>query len=94
MPMRDGTGPRGMGPMTGRGFGPCNPAGSAGWFGFSRGRGCGRGWGFGRGFCRGWGFGPGFNYNLTPEAERDILMKQKEILENELELIKKQLNKE
>ena len=25
MPARDGTGPRGEGPMTGRGLGPCNP---------------------------------------------------------------------
>ena len=23
MPFQDGTGPRGMGPLTGRGFGPC-----------------------------------------------------------------------
>lgn len=37
MPRRDGTGPMGMGPMTGRGFGPC--CGGYGW-----GRGFGRGW--------------------------------------------------
>ncbi|MBD3360477.1 hypothetical protein GF366_01600 [Candidatus Peregrinibacteria bacterium] len=33
MPRRDGTGPMGAGPMTGRGFGPCNKrfAGRAGY---------------------------------------------------------------
>lgn len=39
MPIRDGTGPMGLGPLTGRGFGPC-------------GRGLGWGRGFGRFF--GW----------------------------------------
>ena len=53
MPRGDGTGPAGMGPMTGRGAGFCagypapgymNPAGGRG-FGFGgRGRGGGRGW--------------------------------------------------
>ena len=55
MPGLDGTGPWGMGPMTGRGLGWCNPYGAfgRGW----RGRGRGRGLGFGRGFGRGRGFG-------------------------------------
>jgi len=53
MPFGDGTGPMGMGPMTGRGMGYCagfptpgymNPGyGGRGWFGFGRGRGGGRG---------------------------------------------------
>ena len=37
MPFRDGTGPQGQGPMTGRGFGPCG-----GGMSFGRGRGMGR----------------------------------------------------
>ncbi len=55
MPFGDGTGPMGMGPMTGRGMGYCagfpvpgymNPGWGRGWFGFGRGfaRGGGRGW--------------------------------------------------
>lgn len=41
MPRFDGTGPAGMGPMTGRGLGPCG-----------YGRGCGRGYGRGLGYYR------------------------------------------
>jgi hypothetical protein len=58
MPFGDGTGPRGMGPMTGRGAGYCagfgrpgfaNPIPRRGWFGFGwRGWGRGRGRGLGR----------------------------------------------
>ncbi|AQT68643.1 hypothetical protein STSP2_01811 [Anaerohalosphaera lusitana] len=62
MPFRDGTGPNGAGPLTGRGMGPCSGdaygrAPRRGYFG----RGPGRGRGFGRGFRNwaggGWGFG-------------------------------------
>ena len=61
MPFGDGTGPAGMGPMTGRAAGYCagyqmpgymNPVGGRGYWGWGRGRGGGRGRGFGRGF--GW----------------------------------------
>jgi len=67
MPGFDGTGPRGRGPMTGRGEGNCAmpadeyddiPRG----YGYGRGwgRGRGRGWGRrGRGYGRGWGRGYG-----------------------------------
>lgn len=50
MPFGNGTGPMGMGPMTGRGMGYCagfptpgymNPGFGGGWFGFGRGRGGG-----------------------------------------------------
>ncbi len=66
MPGLDGTGPLGLGPMTGRGLGLCNPYGPFGrgrwwrgrWFGF--GRGWGRGWR--RGFGRGWGRGFGWRW--------------------------------
>jgi hypothetical protein len=63
MPGGDGTGPAGMGPMTGRAAGYCagypvpgymNPIG--GRMGLGRGRGFGRGRGWGRGFGRGFGF--------------------------------------
>jgi len=58
MPGGDGTGPAGMGPMTGRAAGFCagysdpgyaNPVGGRGFFGFGRGRGF-----WGRGGGRGW----------------------------------------
>jgi hypothetical protein len=53
MPRGDGTGPAGMGPMTGRAAGYCagypvpgfmNPVGGRGYWGWGRGRGGGRGW--------------------------------------------------
>ena len=65
MPRGDGTGPLGLGPMTGRGAGYCagypapgyaNPGPGRGW-GFGYGRGFGRGRGWGRGFGRRFGFG-------------------------------------
>ena len=64
MPGGDGTGPLGLGPMTGRRAGFCagysvpgyaNPGFGRG-FGYGRGFGRGRG-GWGRGFGRGFGFG-------------------------------------
>lgn len=56
MPGLDGTGPRGAGPMTGGGWGLCNPyGGSYAGPGFGGGRGF-RG-GFGPGFGRGRGYG-------------------------------------
>jgi hypothetical protein len=67
MPGFNGTGPAGMGSMTGRGQGFCNPSRTAygptpilrpGYRGYGYGQGFGRGFGQGRGF-RG-GFGPGF----------------------------------
>jgi len=73
MPWGDRTGPRGQGPMTGRGAGYCggynmpgytNPAGGRGFgrgFGQGYGRGYGRG-GFGGGYGRGRGYGRGYDY--------------------------------
>ena len=74
MPGGDGTGPVGLGPMTGRAAGYCAgypvpgymnpiPGRGWGWFGF------GRGWGRGRGWRRGWfGYGSrrGYPYGVTP----------------------------
>jgi hypothetical protein len=69
MPFGDGTGPRGTGPMTGRGAGYCigviRPGFTtpvfAGWFGFNRGSGRGAGRGRGRGLFRR-GFSPFASY--------------------------------
>jgi hypothetical protein len=57
MPGGDRTGPRGMGPMTGRGAGYCADYDAPGFANPVPGRGYGRGWGRGRG--RPWGYGWG-----------------------------------
>ena len=67
MPSGDGTGPAGMGPMTGRAAGYCAGYPVPGYMnpgvGFGRGRG-GFGWGLGRGrgFGRGFGRGRGWQF--------------------------------
>ena len=79
----DGTGPQGLGPKTGRGFGPCGgfiPCG--GFMGMGRGRGFGRGRGLGKFF--GWG-GP-----QTKKEQLEILTDYKKALEEELEDVKKE----
>lgn len=79
MPRGNGTGPGGMGPMTGRAAGFCagyptpgymNPYGGRypyGGFGFGRGNGRGLGRGWNRGFGRGRRFGAGY-YSPYPSA--------------------------
>jgi hypothetical protein len=104
MPRGDGTGPRGMGPLAGRGAGFCAEFNGPGYLnpGFNNGV------GFGRGFVRGRGFRQGFCYSVAPGfaplrypvyggacspagTEKDYLNGQVEILEKELELVKKRL---
>jgi len=58
MPRGDGTGPAGMGPMTGRAAGFCAGYGIPGYANFAGGRGRGRGMGGGRGY-RNWFFATG-----------------------------------
>ncbi len=82
MPRFDGTGPRRMGPRTGRGFGPC---------------GLGLGWRkrFGRG--RGMGRYFGWNWPQTPKDQLEALDDYKKALEEELEDVdkeRKELGKE
>jgi hypothetical protein len=69
MPRGDGTGPMGMGPMTGRAAGYCagfgmpgsaNAPRGRGYYVISYGWGLGLGRGYGRGFGRGFGPGRGF----------------------------------
>ncbi len=88
MPGRDGTGPVGAGPMTGRGLGPCSgatvPYGAGLGQRFGRGAGCGRGlrYGFGRGF---------FSVPVSEETQKEQLLEQKELLQRRLDAIDKQL---
>ena len=103
MPGRDRTGPRGMGPMTGRGMGYCADAGAPGYAnpGFGRGFGGGRGWGGGGrgwrhrfyatgqpGWARGaYAYGPAFDYPPPPTPEQET-----QSLKSEAEWLKRQLD--
>ena len=87
MPGRNGTGPMGAGPMSGKGMGLCTGVNSAA---------DGSGSGFGVGSGRGMGCRRGFgrNFIATPTAtksEKEILTEQKEQLAARLELVSKQL---
>ena len=70
MPRGDGTGPMGMGSMTGRGAGWCAGFGMPGYANPIPGRGFGMGFGRGRGFFGGRGGGRGWRnmYYATPQA--------------------------
>lgn len=75
MPRGDGTGPMGMGSMTGRAAGYCAGYSTPGYMNPGGGRGMGFGRGFarggGRGFGRGagaFGFNPAYNWGAPPVA--------------------------
>ena len=74
MPGGDGTGPGGMGPMTGRAAGFCASFPVPGYANPVGGRGMGMGWGRGRGRGRGFGWGragygmPAFGGAVNPYA--------------------------
>lgn len=87
MPGGDGTGPLGMGPMSGR-------------FGGYRGGYCrrGYGYGYGAGFGRGGGWGIARNVRgagpwvpFSAEEEAEVLRREAKLLENSLEDIKSRL---
>ena len=91
MPRGDGTGPRGTGPMTGRGLGICSGANLA-----KIGAGLGIGWGLARGCGLGRGFGRGIGRALAfrqvpAKTDKEFLEEQKSILKNQLENIEKEL---
>ncbi len=83
MPQRDGTGPLGQGPLTGRGLGPCGT-------GSGLRRGLGRGIGRGRGLVL--GCCPVANQvNLTAEEEKKILEAELKELDLDKDEIQKRL---
>ena len=88
MPGGDRTGPLGRGPITGKGFGPCNAgrgrAGLASRFGFGPGR--GRGFGLRQGL----GINAGFNQYDT-KTQQELLAEEKEMLQERLNQVRKQL---
>ncbi|MFO7611373.1 MAG: DUF5320 domain-containing protein [Clostridia bacterium] len=85
MPGRNGTGPLGQGPMTGRGMGCCTGA---------RAPYSGTGFGYGRGFGRGFGmgYGRGFTYGgyVYPAPAANGI--QKEFLNAEMEILKERMD--
>lgn len=76
MPGQDGTGPLGLGPLTGRGLGPC---------------GCGMRRGFGRGLGRGMGFRYTRPVTLTKEEQKKILEAELKEIEAEKQEIEARL---
>lgn len=103
MSRKNGTGPMGAGPATGRGFGPCTGYSGAG-TGFGRGFGRGFGMGMGRGFrhCAPYGatpvYGPAYGPYAAPYApdeteRRAALEGEVKALETQLEYMKKRLEK-
>ena len=78
MPRRDGSGPMGYGPLTGRGMGFC-----------ARPSGYGMGWGYGMG--RGWRSGYGAFPPMTGQQSLDA---RKKMLEEELKQVETLLAQE
>ncbi|PHJ36910.1 hypothetical protein P378_19550 [Desulforamulus profundi] len=87
MPRRDGTGPMGLGSMTGRGLGFCTGANAVKY-------GAGLGLGLGLGCRRGLGRGFGRNFAVdqtSSKTQKELLQEQKDLLQSRLEVIDKQL---
>lgn len=100
MPRGDRTGPNGMGSMTGRAMGRCTGTSVGGFTSSGGGRFAGggfggRGGGFGRGMGRGMGgrgmqargFVPYYEQEVTPELEKEELLRQRQVLEAEMKTI-------
>ena len=103
MPRGNGTGPMGMGSMTGRGAGFCagyntpgytNPVAGRG-MGYGRGMGFGMGRGRGLGFGRGYGAGFGWRsvginmpgVQMSSQQEAEILKNQANMMQGEINSI-------
>ena len=83
MPRLNGTGPAGMGPMTGRGLGPCGG-------GYGRGYGRGYGMGYGRGYGLSWN--PGSYRQPTVAEEKTIVQDDIAALKEELKAAEERLS--
>jgi len=104
MPWGDGTGPAGLGPMTGRAAGYCagySVPGYANPYGRGLGRGGGRGWGRGMGRGWGWGYAP-YGYappvapwgppgTVAPWGQSPTREQETEFLKDQQDLLKKQI---
>jgi len=102
MPRGDGTGPAGMGPMTGRAAGFCAGFNMPGYTNSGIGRGFGYGMGRGRGFRHwfyatglpGWVRFGGFNhpYAYPPSYQKPDPEIEKQTLQNQAEYLETELN--
>ena len=97
MPGRNGTGPLGAGPRTGRGLGMCQDYAGPRFFGGGgrrrgSGFGIGRGCGYGRGM--GYGAGQGFYANAYPTEtnNKQSLKEYQNYLEKELQSVKQEMD--
>lgn len=103
MPGGDGTGPAGMGPMTGRAAGFCAGYPTAGYMNSVGGRGY---WGWGRGRGGGWGRRNWYHATglpswarglqglvgaVSPEQERESLRQQSQYLQDSLDAINRRI---
>jgi len=105
MPRGDRTGPRGTGPMSGRGAGYCAGYNMPGFANPVFGRGGAGMWG-GRGWRNmyyasgqpGWARWQSYSWNaappMTPEQEQEALKAQETWLEEQLKTVRGQMNKE
>jgi len=89
---KDGTGPAGQGPLTGRGMGVCTGARQSRFF---SGRGCGMGFG-GRGGAKagartGAGFGYGFGGIGAGATDKEMLNEEREFLKQRMDQIDREL---
>lgn len=98
MPFRDGTGPQGQGPLSGRGFGPCFARRGFD-YADARNTGWGRGYGRRRGFCLGYhqyeplhSFASPWNPKTRENASS--LKDYKEALQKELAWVKDELEED
>ena len=94
MPRGDGTGPAGMGPMTGRAAGYCAGYNVPGFMNPYGGR---MGGGFGRGRGRWWGYAPppaawGPTYGGSPYAPPYSAEQEKEALQNQVKYLEEQIS--
>jgi len=96
MPRGDGTGPAGMGPMSGRAAGYCAGYSVPGFMNPVWGR--GGGWfGRGRGLAApGWGWGPAYGWPpyaepYSPEQEKQALEGQLKYFESQVESLRKRI---
>ena len=88
MPRRDGTGPIGFGQRTGKGLGFCtdsNAVNHKSVFGMRLGCGFARGFGFAGGFGRNFALNKNFG-----RANKELLQRQKDSLQNQIEAVDKQ----
>ncbi len=105
MPFRDGTGPSGAGPMTGRGLGRCTGYSSPDYTKNFRNRYFGKNFGYGRRFGYGRCFGRGYwraswsgrrdypqsETETTKKEEKEMLNEELNYLKGDMESIKKRI---